>query len=641
MQKFYTLFLVFACFVAPAQNINETIAGLKKQLAENPDAAKRAQLHADLAWYYASVSIDSANVYGKMALAEAQKLGNMPFLGQVYSDMGAISFRNNDYANAENFFLKSYAIRSELRDIKGIAKINNNLANVYKSTGQPKKAAKMYLEALDFFEKNAEQDNINITKGNLGTVFRDMKDYKLAEKYLVECVAYFEGQNNGMRLCENYTNLGSVYQQEKKFEKALLNYNKANEKCTSIGNVKAASYITRNLGVLYREQKKDSASQAKFSESEGLRKQFNSKMDLANIEIENASNKIQNEKYAEAEARLLKSKTLYEPKKDDKNLMEIYRNLAIAKTYLGQADSANFYFDKYIDTQNRTQQLSIIRQTQELNTKYESEKKDRELQEHKNKLFRRNVMNFSLLAALLAGLGVAISLFRHRKKNEKIQLQKEILHQQDLAAKAVMDAEDNERKRMAVHLHDGVGQMLTATNMNLMALEDYKDDAPTFDLVVEKTKNILKDAIDEVRTLSHQIMPNMLIRNSLSNALKELIDKNNSPKLHMNLKMEGLQDSLDENIQVVMFRVIQECINNTIKHAKATEISIEVKQTPTEISASFADNGIGFDPKKNASRSDGMGLDNIRTRIEFLKGIYQLRSEAGKGTKIYIEIPLA
>ena len=176
--------------------------------------------------------------------------------------------------------------------------------------------------------------------------------------------------------------------------------------------------------------------------------------------------------------------------------------------------------------------------------------------------------------------------------------------------------------------------------MNLMVLEEYKDADSDMGDVIGKTKKILKDAMVEVRTLSHQMMPNMLIKNSLSNALKELIDQSSTPKLAVHLQLDGLMDNLDENIQIVMYRVIQECINNTLKHAEATEIFIRVQQTKTEILAYFKDNGKGFNPETTSSKSFGMGLENIRSRIEFLKGLFLLNSGTGQGTEITVKIPL-
>jgi signal transduction histidine kinase len=148
------------------------------------------------------------------------------------------------------------------------------------------------------------------------------------------------------------------------------------------------------------------------------------------------------------------------------------------------------------------------------------------------------------------------------------------------------------------------------------------------------------EAMADVRTLSHQIMPNMLIKNSLSDALRDLISKTNSPKLQIDLKMEGLKNDLNQNIQVVMYRVIQECINNTIKHAKANRVEISLIQSNTMIKAIFKDDGVGFNPLKISSKNDGLGLDNIKSRIDMLKGDLKIKSAEGQGTSIVMKIPI-
>lgn len=190
------------------------------------------------------------------------------------------------------------------------------------------------------------------------------------------------------------------------------------------------------------------------------------------------------------------------------------------------------------------------------------------------------------------------------------------------------------------HLHDGIGQLLSAANMNVSVLDDYKEDQSAFTKVLDKTKSILNEAITDVRSLSHQIMPNMLIKNSLSNALRELIEKSNSPKLNITLKIEGLNDTIDQNIQVVLYRIIQECINNTIKHAEASAINVSVIQDAEKIYTSISDNGKGFNPMKVQSKNEGLGLENIKSRIEVLKGNIKISSKEGEGTSIFVEIPL-
>ena len=193
---------------------------------------------------------------------------------------------------------------------------------------------------------------------------------------------------------------------------------------------------------------------------------------------------------------------------------------------------------------------------------------------------------------------------------------------------------------MAIQLHDGIAQLLSAALMNVNVLEEFKNDDQNFYKILDKTKNIMSDAILDVRTLSHQIIPNMLIKNSLADALRDLISKTTSTKLDIDLRVDGLQDNLNQNIQVVMYRIIQECINNTIKHANANKVQISIFQTKHWIEAAFNDNGKGFNPLKINSNNDGIGLDNIKSRVDMLKGELQLKSTEGEGTLIKMKIPL-
>lgn len=634
------IFCVFLFQLGFAQDVNTVIQKLKTELGTNPEPKRKAAIYSDLTWYYASVSKDSALHYGEKAIKSAQELNDQVLLAQVYSDVGAVHFRNNNFKNSEKNYLLSYGIRKKLNDTKGIAKLNNNLGSVYRNLSQFQKSIKMYLEAQNYFESIGDEENLNVTKANIGVIFKDLKNYGSSEKYLVEAIKYFEQKNNENRLCENYVNLGNTYQLNKEYDKAIKLYNKANEKCVKTGNTQAISYVSRNMASVYREKNNDSVSEKKLKESEIARKKFNSDLDLASLDIENATTLMQKGDAEAAEKKFHKLKGVFQKQHSPEDLLSVYKNLVTVKMYLNQTDSANYYYQKYIDENDKIFKLSVSKQTEELTLKYETEKKDKEILQNKNKIFKRNVTIFSLLGLFLAGAAIAFSLFRHRKKNEKIKIQKEILHQQDLATKAVMNAEDNERKRMATHLHDGVAQLLGAANMNVSALEDYKEDDEVFGKILNKTKTILEDAITDVRGLSHEIMPNMLIKTSLSNALRDLIEKSTSPKLHIHLKIEDLKDDLDQNIQVVLYRIIQECINNTSKHANATEINVFVKQTPSHIETVFSDNGKGFNPLKITSKSSGLGLENIKSRIAMMKGKLNIQSKEGEGTSIKVKIPI-
>ncbi|KIA90383.1 tetratricopeptide repeat-containing sensor histidine kinase [Kaistella jeonii] len=623
-----------------AQNLQEVITNLKTELTKSPDDKKRASIYSDLTWYYASVSVDSALHYGKKAITATEILKDSTLLAQIYSDLGAVHFRNNDFKNSERNYLQSYQIRKKQNNIAGIAKLNNNLASVYQSTFQYKKAMKMYLEALNFFESKADEKNINATKANIGLLFIDLKDNTNAIKYITEAIDFFEEQDKNVefdnKLCENYLNLGKAFQMKKDYATAEKYYNKSSEICNKVGNKQGYAFSKRNLGNLNTLLKNDSAAELNLKISKETRKEFNSKLDTESNDIDVAQNLIVQEKFLEAKRILLKILPVFEKENSKENLLSTYKLLTNIYHHSSQTDSADLFFEKYVALDSDLVNTSVNKDTSEMEKKYRSLQKDNEILSQKSKIFKTNVIVFSLLGFLLMGF----IYYKNYQNKQKIKLQKEILHQQDLATKAVMNAEDNERKRMATHLHDGIGQLLTAANMNMSVLDEYKKDENNFTKVLNKTREILAEAMLDVRTLSHQIMPNMLIKNSLADALRDLISKTNSPKLHLELKMEGLKKDLNQNIQVVMYRIIQECINNTIKHAKANKVEISLIQSNDMIEAIFKDDGIGFNPLKINSRNDGLGLENIRSRIDMLKGDLKIDSAEGKGTSIIMKIPI-
>jgi len=144
-------------FSTQAQNAQQLIDNLKSELATNPDAKKTASIYSDLTWYYSKVSVDSALVYGKKALESSKKLGDSTLLAQVYSDVGAVYFTKGDFQNSKLNYITAYKIRKARKDIKGLAKINNNLANIYERTFQYKLAMQSFLDALTYFESINDQ----------------------------------------------------------------------------------------------------------------------------------------------------------------------------------------------------------------------------------------------------------------------------------------------------------------------------------------------------------------------------------------------------------------------------------------------------------------------------------------------------
>lgn len=209
-----------------------------------------------------------------------------------------------------------------------------------------------------------------------------------------------------------------------------------------------------------------------------------------------------------------------------------------------------------------------------------------------------------------------------------------------MATRSVISAEENERKRIAADLHDGVGQMMSAAKMNLSAFENeipFKDVSQR--LAFEKVLELVDESCREIRSVSHQMMPNALLKSGLANAVREFIDKIDNRIIKITLHAAGLQERLDSNVETVLYRVIQECVNNVIKHSGANALDISLIKDSDGIAATIEDNGKGFDTT-DKEKFEGIGLKNIISRITFLKGTVEFDSSPGKGTLVAIHVPL-
>ena len=216
-------------------------------------------------------------------------------------------------------------------------------------------------------------------------------------------------------------------------------------------------------------------------------------------------------------------------------------------------------------------------------------------------------------------------------------LQREIMKQQDLATKAVLDAEERERRRIATDLHDGVGQTLSAALMNLNGLtSNIKEILASDKITLEKSLALVNESYDEVRTISHQMMPNALLKAGLSAAVREFLSKIDENQLKITLDISGFSKKLDDQLETVLYRVIQESVNNVIKHAKASKLSIQMRKDDEGIYLAIEDNGVGFNPLQ---KKEGIGLQNIQSRILFIQGTVEYDSAPGKGTLVHIFIP--
>lgn len=628
--------LLFSGFVF-GQNAQDIIDGLKNDLKQKPNAQKTASIYSDLTWYYANVSIDSALYYGSKAVQESKKLGDSILLAQVYSDLGAVYLRKGDLDNSKDSYLKSYAIRKIRKDSKGLAKINNNLANVYLNKQQYPLAMTSFLEALQYFESVNDETNIHVTKGNIGLLFVKLKNYPNAVKYLKPSIAFAEKNKMSDRLCEFYLNIGNAYKEMKDTVRALDFYSKSLKNCQLVGNKKAAAIDYQNIGLIKSKDSKTQESQAFFNQSKQLNAAVHSTFDQANLNISISRNLIKEKRYEEAKRMLLSGLKIFDVNDAKIEQMVSYNLLVPVYAHLNLPDSVAFYNEKYATLNDEVVQASTLKLTSELEAKYQTAKKEKQLIEQQAETRQKNnlFIAMSVLAFFIALIGFLI--FRQQKLKNK-QQEQEFQLKSAIAQIETQNQLQEQRLSISRDLHDNIGAQLTFI---ISSVDNIKY---AFDIGNEKLDNKLKSISNFTKSTIIELRDTIWAMNSNEIGFEDLrarilnfIEKAKEARNEIDFKF-----SIDERLNPVklssifgmnIYRTIQEAVNNAVKYSEANSIAIDIKKMDDEIQILIADNGIGFD---KSTIEKGNGLVNMERRIEDIGGIFNLQSEVDKGTTITI-----
>lgn len=284
----------------------------------------------------------------------------------------------------------------------------------------------------------------------------------------------------------------------------------------------------------------------------------------------------------------------------------------------------------------------VLKNTADLEKKYETEKKDNQIKLQNAELHRRRIINYVLIGGASALLLISLLSYRTYTQKQKLQQQRiaELEAEKQLAAtESVLKGEEQERTRLAKDLHDGLGGMLSGIKYSLNTMKGNLILTPENAQAFERSMDMLDSSIKEMRRVAHNMMPEALVKFGLDTALRDFCnDINQSGALQVSYQSIGLESvQFEQTTAITIYRIVQELVNNTMKHAAASTAIVQVSKTEDEISITVEDDGKGFDPVI-LQGAKGIGWSNIQGRIEYLKGKLDIRSAPGKGTSVHIEI---
>ncbi|HOX83223.1 MAG TPA: sensor histidine kinase [Chryseolinea sp.] len=546
-------------------------------------------------------------------------------------------------------------------------------------------AARQWADTSVFYYlKNNNYSGSGYSLRAVGTKAQFTNRNDLAIRYLLESARYFDKARDTVMVAQNYVSLSLLYHNNLLDFENGLQYGHEGLKLIESQHTQQPILLWRAINAIaisYDDSREWDKALAYHERNLGFDDPFYKSSTLNNI-----GNTLRKKgELAKAETFFQQSLALIEPD-DYYHLATDYLNLTQVNSDLQNMKKAFLYNDSslyYANKSNNTEKLrdayeiayqlnqkqgnfkkafeyvkhlmeikdSVLNKDKaeiiyEMESRFQSEKKELQIVQLRNETLTkdlelqqsRTIVWWVIASVLLVGALIFWLFKRHQfklrfdrvKENEELQRQR---------FSAVIEAEENERARVAKDLHDGLGQLLSAAKLSLTAVSLPSDDMQG--QLLNNSIQVLDQATQEVRSISHNLMPVALMELGLKEALEDMILKINESKLlNIQFLIEGIEARLPAPIEVAVYRIIQEVINNMIKHSRADRIEVNVLAKGNTLHLSISDNGVGFE-KEMITKSKGLGWKSVFSRIAMLKGNIEVDTQPGKGTNINIQFAIA
>jgi len=563
---------------------------------------------------------DSALFYANLAISQAEKAGLISKISVALQKKGHYYEIKEDYKTANSCFINALKIEEKLNDEKRIADLNDELGGIYYFQEIFSKSLTYYEKALAIYQ--GLNDTLSVAKAlsHVGSLYNSREycekrsteqlqtDYETALDYYQRSLNLYEKKDFQEGIIHLWLCIGNVYRRMGKPEKALGYVQKALEYYRKTNNTESLAETLYTMGFVYNKLLKYDLALNCFTESKEIDIHYN---------------------YFDG-------------------IQFLYEAIAQTYDYLKDYKNARNYYIKYMTIRDSVYNNEKSRQIFELETKYQTEKKQNEIENLILVKQQRTLVIYILIASLIVVSMLSWMYFRNIRNKKIIADQKlEIKEQQLLelekerqlvAAKSVLQGEEAERARLASDLHDGLGGLLSGVKLKLSFMKENAIITSENLAHFNHALDLLDASITEMRRVAHNLMPETLMHYGLQTAINDFI-KQVAPEGLPLIKFNTFGDDLrfDKELEITVYRVTQELITNSVKHSNAKLIDIQLFTEKERICVQVNDNGIGFDPAKLDPSKKGSGLNTMRNRITAFNGQFEILSQPGKGTETTLE----
>ena len=654
MRKIVFITLMFCCYNNFITAQTPVIDSLRKELVKQKADSIKVHDRIRISWYLIQIP-DSAFawLYIHEADSIADKTKNPVLKGIVYEQMGYL-YNRQFSKKAVTFYLQAESILKHFPHSpaakKSMASLGLNIGIEHMNVNDEEGALVYYFEGIKRYEAmDSMNKNLPILYGNIINSYYNLGKYATALTYCDKAYIKSMAWGNDLAKMSACINYGRVLMKLKQPQKASFFFEKGKAIADSVNDHYFQSNYYQVLGNFKFDEDKFDEALALFSKGLPLIKLTNAPYDIASCYIWMGACNTGVKNFNAGRKYLDTAYTITKQHDYAYQLKNIYLNRYHLEKKEGNFATAIVYLDSFNVLRDSIQHVADGDRIEFLDAKYQAEKKEAQigqLQSEKEiqqlNIQRKSTLNYILLAGAITLLTILLLYYRTYQQKQKLQQQRiaELETQQQLSATAsVLKGEEQERSRLAKDLHDGLGGMLSGIKYSLNTMKGNlvmtSDNAQAF----ERSMDMLDSSIKEMRRVAHNLMPEALVKFGLDVALKDFCnDINQSGALKVVYQSIGLAgETIDQTTAVTIYRIIQELINNAIKHAVATQAIVQVSKTNGTLSITVEDDGKGFD-SAILKGTKGIGWTNIQSRVEFMKGRLDVQSSKGKGTSILIEL---
>lgn len=518
-----------------------------------------------------------------------------------------------------------YYERMKTPYIQGMADVLANKSILEMNRGNPEIALKYNFQSLELFDPEENPKYYAMGYNNIGSIYLRMNNFEDALFYLKKSLKIKIAEEMYHSISNTYELIGDAYIQMDEYAKAETNFKEALYYDRKIGNRPGEASTLMSMANLYFVQELNDMALKTALESDRIKKKFSNVNDQATIQhllgrIYRAMGQHEKSRQAldNAETVFLKLgslTSLVELLKERSALEEDMGNTALALSYERRANQANQAL------LNEEKVGMMVKMEAKFQNELKAEKIKNlsvEAKLHQTKIKQQRLLLTLIGAGVIILIVVILLMYRaseHRKRIHKMQ-EAQMKKEQALASlKSMVTGEEKERTRIAKDLHDGLSGLLAATKMKFEVVKE--DSAQLREHVnYNEALHSLDEASNEVRRIAHNLVPQLLMRYGLIEALDTYVKNiDGISGLRVKYTHYGMTERLNPQTELTLYRIVQELLNNILKHSNATEVLLEINRKNDLLLLTVEDNGLGFDIGN--TDSEGMGLDNLSARVDF------------------------